>query len=188
MLVILVLSYSQVIAAHPDGGGAYAVAKRNLGRMPALLAAASLVVDYVLTVAVSLAAGAASLASVFPGLSHDLLAGLPDRARAADRGQHVRDHRVRQGAGAAVRGVHREHVRGPRSSDRFTRTPSPRSAPPMSLHATEAIGIVLLLKAFAAGCSAVTGVEAIANGVPAFRNRACGPRSEPRSRWGRCWR
>ena len=67
MLVILVLSYSQVIAAHPDGGGAYAVAKRNLGRMPALLAAASLVVDYVLTVAVSLAAGAASLASVFPG-------------------------------------------------------------------------------------------------------------------------
>src|SRR3977135_3468435 len=72
MLVILVLSYSQVIAAHPDGCGAYAGAQRNLGRMPALLAAASLVVDYVLTVAVSLAAGAASLASVFPGLSHHL--------------------------------------------------------------------------------------------------------------------
>jgi hypothetical protein len=57
MLALLVLSYSQVIAAHPDGGGAYAVAKSNLGRWPALLAAASLVVDYVLTVAVSLAAG-----------------------------------------------------------------------------------------------------------------------------------
>ena len=59
MLALLVLSYTQVIAAHPDGGGAYAVGKSYLGRPAALLAAASLVVDYVLTVAVSLAAGAA---------------------------------------------------------------------------------------------------------------------------------
>ncbi|MBV9473876.1 MAG: APC family permease, partial [Solirubrobacterales bacterium] len=73
MLVLLVVSYAQVIRAHPDGGGAYAVAKRNLGRWPSLLAAGSLVVDYVLTVAVSLAAGAASLGSVFPALSHHLL-------------------------------------------------------------------------------------------------------------------
>lgn len=73
MLVLLVISYSQVIEAHPDGGGAYAVCKRNLGRGSALLAAASLVVDYVLTVAVSLAAGAASLGSVFPSLSNHLL-------------------------------------------------------------------------------------------------------------------
>ena len=71
--VLLVVSYAQVIEAHPEGGGAYAVAKRNLGRWPSLLAAASLVVDYVLTVAVSLAAGAASLGSVFPGLAHHLL-------------------------------------------------------------------------------------------------------------------
>ena len=55
MLVLLVISYCQVITAHPDGGGSYAVSKANLGRWPALLAAASLVVDYVLTVAVSLA-------------------------------------------------------------------------------------------------------------------------------------
>jgi amino acid transporter len=68
MLAILVVSYTQVIAAHPEGGGAYSVAKANLGRWPSLLAAASVVVDYVLTVAVSLAAGAASLASVFPSL------------------------------------------------------------------------------------------------------------------------
>ena len=74
MLALLVVSYTQVIAAHPEGGGAYAVAKLNLGRIPALLAAASLFVDYVLTVAVSLAAGAASLGSVFPGLAHHLLA------------------------------------------------------------------------------------------------------------------
>ena len=62
---ILVFSYTQVISAHPEGGGAYAVAKANLGRPASLLAAASRVVDYVLTVAVSLAVGAASLASVF---------------------------------------------------------------------------------------------------------------------------
>ena len=74
LLLVLVVSYRQVIAVHPDGGGAYAVAKQELGRPVSLLAAASLVVDYVLTVAVSLAAGAASLGSVFPVLSHHLLA------------------------------------------------------------------------------------------------------------------
>src|SRR5258708_39950929 len=74
MLALLVVSYSQVIAAHPEGGGAYSVAKANLGRWASLLAAAAVVIDYVLTVAVSLAAGAASLASVFPALAHHLLA------------------------------------------------------------------------------------------------------------------
>src|SRR6266568_4746623 len=74
LLAVLVLSYRQVIAAHPDGGGAYAVAKKDLGPWASLLAAASLVVDYVLTVAVSLAAGAASLASAFPALAPHLLA------------------------------------------------------------------------------------------------------------------
>src|SRR5579864_7649595 len=73
MLALLVVSYTQVIAAHPEGGGAYSVAKANLGRWPSMLAAASVVVDYVLTVAVSLAAGAAALGSVFPTLSHNLL-------------------------------------------------------------------------------------------------------------------
>ena len=74
LLVVLVISYCQVIAVHPDGGGAYAVGKKDLGATVSLLAAASLVVDYVLTVAVSLAAGAASLASAFPSLAHHLLA------------------------------------------------------------------------------------------------------------------
>src|SRR6202043_1082522 len=79
LLLVLVISYRQVIAVHPSGGGAYAVAKKDLGRTLSLLAAASLVVDYVLTVAVSLAAGAASLASVFPSLAHHLLAVTVDR-------------------------------------------------------------------------------------------------------------
>jgi amino acid transporter len=74
LLMVLVVSYRQVIAVHPDGGGAYAIAKASLGPRTSLLAAASLVVDYVLTVAVSLAAGAASLGSVFPSLAHHLLA------------------------------------------------------------------------------------------------------------------
>jgi amino acid transporter len=74
LLVVLVVSYRQVIAVHPDGGGAYAVGKKDLGAPVSLLAAASLVADYVLTVAVSLAAGAASLASAFPQLQHHLLA------------------------------------------------------------------------------------------------------------------
>jgi amino acid transporter len=64
LLLVLVISYRQVIAVHPDGGGAYAVAKKDLNRTVSLLAAASLIVDYVLTVAVSLAAGAASLGSI----------------------------------------------------------------------------------------------------------------------------
>src|SRR5262249_51971680 len=73
LLAALVVSYGQVIAVHPDGGGAYAVAKKDLGRTTSLLAAASLVVDYVLTVAVSLTAGADALASAFPALAHDKL-------------------------------------------------------------------------------------------------------------------
>src|ERR1700688_4870775 len=69
LLSILVFSYRQVIAAYPDGGGAYAVSKANLGRTPSLLAGASLIVDYVLTVAVSITAGIAALTSAFPSLT-----------------------------------------------------------------------------------------------------------------------
>ena len=73
LLAVLVVSYGQVIAVHPDGGGAYAVAKADLGSTVSLLARHRLVVDYVLTVAVSLAAGAASLISTFPSLHGDQL-------------------------------------------------------------------------------------------------------------------
>lgn len=69
LLAILVFSYRQVISAYPDGGGAYAVSKANLGREPSLLAGASLIVDYVLTVAVSITAGVAALTSAFPTLA-----------------------------------------------------------------------------------------------------------------------
>jgi len=168
MLVLLVISYSQVIKAYPDGGGAYAVSKANLGRWPALLAAASLVVDYVLTVAVSLAAGAASLASVFPGLEHHLLLvavgglliltainmfGISESAKVLMPFAAVFLVSI-----LAVIVVGLVHPGLEATVGRHE-----------TFKATEALGVILVLKAFASGCSAVTGIEAIANGVPAFR-------------------
>jgi amino acid transporter len=169
LLLVLVISYRQVIAVHPNGGGAYAVAKKDLGRWMSLLAAASLVVDYVLTVAVSLAAGAASMGSVFPGLSHHLLAvtliglalltiinlvGIAESAK------------VLMGPALVfVVGIFAIIIVG------FFR-PHPVAVIGAELgpiRPTEALGVVLILKAFSAGCSALTGVEAIANAVPQFR-------------------
>jgi amino acid transporter len=169
MLVLLVVSYTQVIAAHPEGGGAYAVAKLNLGRAPALLAAASLVVDYVLTVAVSLTAGAASLASVFPDLSHHLLlvclVGLALLAAVNMFGISESAKLLMIPTALFIVSILAMIILGPFHSHPVATIGS--SLGP--IHPTTALGIVLVLKAFAAGCSAVTGVEAIANGVPAFR-------------------
>jgi amino acid transporter len=167
MLVLLVISYRQVIAAHPDGGGAYAISKANLGKWPSLVAAGSLVVDYTLTVAVSLAAGAAALGSAFPALASHLVLisvaglvmltvinmfGIGESARVLMPFTAVF---VASTLGVIVVGLvhYRVHT--------VIGTPD-------HIKITEAIGVVLILKAFAAGCSAVTGVEAIANGVPAF--------------------
>jgi amino acid transporter len=169
MLVLLVFSYTQVIAAHPDGGGSYAVAKRNLGRWPALLAAASLVVDYVLTVAVSLAAGAASLASVFPSLAHHLLAvsliGLVLLTAVNMVGITESARLLMLPTAIFIASIIAVLIVGPLHSHPVA-VIGTNEAP---FKPSEALGVVLLLKAFAAGCSAVTGVEAIANGVPAFR-------------------
>jgi amino acid transporter len=168
LLAVLVISYCQVIAVHPDGGGAYAVGKKDLGATVSLLAAASLVVDYVLTATVSLAAGAASLASVFPSLRHDLLAmtliGLAGIAAVNLWGiaESARFLMVPMVAflcaifGVIVAGLVRSHP-----------VALVGTAEPVAV--TEALGVILVLKAFAAGCSALTGIEAIANGVPAFR-------------------
>ncbi len=168
MLGLLVLSYTQVIAAYPDGGGAYAVAKANLGRIVAYLAAASLVVDYTLTVAVSLAAGAASLGSAFPALSNHLLLvsliglailtgvnmfGIAESAKLLMLPTAI--FIISTLAVIAVGAVQSHPVAVIGAKEQF---------PVMT-----ALGIVLILKAFASGCSAVTGVEAIANGTPAFR-------------------
>jgi amino acid transporter len=168
LLAVLVVSYRQVIAVHPGGGGAYAVGKKDLGATVSLLAAASLVVDYVLTVAVSLAAGAASLASAFPSLAHHLLAlcliglmlitavnlwGIAESARALMLPMVVFVCAV---FGVIAVGLGRSH-------------PAAVVGGAQPIRVGEAVGVILILKAFAAGCSALTGVEAIANGVPSFR-------------------
>jgi amino acid transporter len=167
MLVLLVISYTQVIEAHPEGGGAYAVAKANLGRRWALLGAASLVVDYVLTVAVSLAAGAASIGSVFPALSNHLLLvcliGLV-LLTAVNMFGIGESARVLMGPTVLfIASIFAVIIVGPFHAH-------PVATIGTVLHPKhEALTVILVLSAFAAGCSAVTGVEAIANGVPAFR-------------------
>jgi amino acid transporter len=167
LLVVLVISYRQVIAAFPSGGGAYAVSKQHLGRPASLVAAASLTVDYVLNAAVGVSAGVAALTSAFPALY----------------GGRVW---LCLGVLAVITGV---NLMGVAESARVFIVPTllfilaiviviisgllrshPVVAPVGHLPSTvEAVGLLLLLKAFASGCSALTGVEAIANAVPEFK-------------------
>ncbi|MFB6693323.1 APC family permease [Streptomyces virginiae] len=172
LLAVLVASYRQVIAAFPDGGGSYAVAKRHLGRRTSLVAAASLILDYVLNVAVSVTAGVAALTSAFPELYGERvwiclgvlllvtavnLRGVVDSARA-----FLLPTALFVGSILAmvVVGLLRD---GPVST-----ASAAGHASALGEGAT-AVGALLLLKAFAAGCSALTGVEAVANAVPSFR-------------------
>ncbi|HEY6278029.1 MAG TPA: APC family permease [Streptosporangiaceae bacterium] len=167
LLAILVISYRQVIAAFPNGGGAYAVARTHLGRQPSLVAAASLIIDYVLNAAVGVSAGIEALTSAFPVL-YGARVWLCLAALALITGANLRG--VADSARVfmvptilfiaaiglvIVAGLLRAH---------------PAVAPGHPPYqATEAVGILLLLRAFASGCSALTGVEAIANAVPSFR-------------------
>jgi amino acid transporter len=171
LLAILVFSYRQVIDAYPGGGGAYAVSRANFGPGASLVAGAALVVDYTLTVAVSIAAGVASLTSAFPSLTSATvpiclgilalitllnLRGLADAARG-----FLLPTMVFIIGLLVIIGIGLIH--------------------PLALHAAqpgrsllptrelEAVSVLLVLKAFSAGCSALTGVEAIANGVPLFK-------------------
>ncbi len=167
LLAVLTLSYRQVIAAFPDGGGAYGVARAYLGRRASLVAAGSLVIDYVLNVAVSVAAGVAALTSAFPSL-------LPYTVWLC------------LGVLAIVTAV---NLRGIAHSARAFIVPTaiyvgsivivilfglfrsePAAAVPTAqVETLQTVGVLLLLKAFANGCAALTGVEAIANAVPSFR-------------------
>ena len=171
LLAILVFSYRQVIDAYPMGGGAYAVSRANFGAHTSLVAAASLVVDYTLTVAVSIAAGVAGLESAFPSLDGATvpmclgillfitllnLRGLGETARAFLLPTMV--FIVGLLAIIAVGFIHPLGLNQPQ--------PGTSQLPTSGL---KAVTILLVLKAFSAGCSALTGVEAIANGVPLFR-------------------
>ncbi|WFE53190.1 APC family permease [Micromonospora sp. WMMD1155] len=171
LLAVLVFSYRQVIAAFPDGGGAYAVAKRHLSRRTSLVAAASLVVDYVLNVAVSVAAGVAALTSAFPALLPypvqlclvvlALITLVNLRGIATSARVFILPTAVFVGAilTVIVVGLLRD-------------TPAAVTEARPAAGPLQAVGALLLLKAFANGCAALTGVEAIANAVPSFREPA----------------
>ncbi len=170
LLIILTMSYRQIIFEYPEGGGAYIVGKSNLGEWSGLVAAAALMIDYVLTVAVSVAAGIAALTSAVP----DLLAH-------------------REGlCVAAILLVTVVNLRGVRESGQIFAVPTyifigtlatmlsvgavqillghaSRVEPLPSLAATEPLTLFLLLRAFSSGCTALTGVEVISNGVSAFK-------------------
>jgi amino acid transporter len=171
LLAILVFSYRQVIDAYPQGGGAYAVSRGNLGKNASLVAAASLVVDYTLTVAVSISAGVEALTSAFPSLTGASvplclgilalvavlnLRGVGNAARAFLLPTMV--FIVGVFVIIAIGMIHPLAVN--------VKQPGVSLLP---THTLQAVGILLVLKAFSAGCSALTGVEAIANGVPLFK-------------------
>ena len=169
LVVVLTISYRQIIYEYPEGGGAYIVARNNIGELPALIAAGALMIDYVLTVAVSVAAGIAALTSAVPSLF---------------------EHRVAIGLTAIIF-IIIMNLRGVRESGKFFAVPTyfaigalgvmvavggiqallgqaaPASADPQTT--VEDLTLFLILRAFAAGCSAVTGMEVVSNGVKSFR-------------------
>jgi amino acid transporter len=173
LLVIVYFSYRQTIAAYPSGGGSYTVARFNLGAPAGLLAAAALLADYILTAAVGISAGVGALISAVPSLlPHTVslclgillvitilnLRGVREAGTvfAVPTYLFVGTLLITIGAGVLrvlLSGGH----------------PTPVVAPPPPPAMTEAVSYWLLLKVFASGCTALTGVEAVSNGVKAFR-------------------
>jgi len=167
LLAVLVTSYRQVIEAFPSGGGAYAVAKAHLGVKPSLIAAASLVVDYVLNAAVGVSAGVEALTSGFPELYRDrvwLCLAVLGVITAANLWGVAESARLFIAPTVLfVIAIFAVIIAGLIRTHPLPFPPGSASSAPM------AVGILLLLRAFASGCSALTGVEAIANAVPEFR-------------------
>ena len=173
LLALLYISYRQTITAYPSGGGAYTVAKENLGVSAGLLAASALMIDYVLNVAVGISAGIAALVSAFPAL-HPYTLGLCLLTLLLVTLVNLRGTKE-SGLAFAVPtylflasffallgiGVARALLAGGH--------PQPVVPPPSPLPAAGAVSAWLLIRAFASGCTAMTGVEAVSNGVSAFR-------------------
>jgi len=173
LVLVLTISYRQIIYEYPEGGGAYTVAKANLGELPSLVAAGALMISYLVTVAISVAAGIAALTSAIPSLF---------------------EHREALGL-VTILFIVIMNLRGVRESGQFFSVPTyfaicmlsllvvvgvarslydSQPAPPTITSAApsggmEAVTLFLILRAFAVGCSAVTGMEVISNGVKSFR-------------------
>jgi amino acid transporter len=176
LLLIVYLSYLQTIAAYPSGGGSYTVARRNLGVSPGLLAAAALMLDYVLVVAVGISAGVGALVSAVPALQpHTLLICLAVLILIAA----VNLRGVRESGLAFVLPTYLfVGCLGIVLAIGLVKTwlggghPIAVAAPPTLPAATATVSLWLLLRAFASGCTAMTGVEAVSNGITAFREPA----------------
>jgi len=173
LMIIVVASYRQTVRAYPRGGGSYIVTRDNVGTLPSLVAAAAIQIAYILTAAVSMAAGAFAVASLIPSLN---------------------DHRVAM-ALTFLAVIMLMNLRGSKESGTLFAVPTyafilsifvmiaigvarctvgtcPRvNVSAEHLDATKAVGIFLILRAFSSGATALTGVEAIADGVAAFRGR-----------------
>jgi amino acid transporter len=170
LLVIVTVSYRQTIYAYPQGGGSFTVARENLGTTAGLVAAAALMVDYLTTVAVSVTAGVQAVIAFVPALDrHRVAAGLACILLLV----LVNLRGVREAGAAFVAPTYLfvgslglllglGIVRVATGSD----LPPAHPAPPA---AVEPLGLFLILRAFAGGCTAMTGIEAIANGTPVFK-------------------
>ncbi|MFJ3175397.1 APC family permease [Streptomyces roseus] len=172
LLAVLVASYRQVIAAFPDGGGSYAVAKHHLGRRTSLVAAASLILDYVLNVAVSVTAGVAALTSAVPELYGErvwICLGILVLVTAVNLRGVVESAKAFLVPTAVFVGSILAMVVVGLFRDGPVSTASAAGHASALGEGATTVGALLLLKAFAAGCSALTGVEAVANAVPSFR-------------------
>jgi amino acid transporter len=175
LLMIVAISYRQTIHTYPNGGGAYIVSRENLGELPGLTAAAALLVDYILTVAVSITAGVAAITSAF---------------------EPLRPYTVEL-CGAAILLIALANLRGLKESGTIFAVPTylfigsllvliavglvkhfwlggatliSQREPRIAIGtAAQGLTLFLLLRAYASGCTALTGVEAISNGIPAFK-------------------
>jgi amino acid transporter len=171
ILAIVVTSYLQVIKAYPNGGGSYVVASRNLGMIPGLLAAAALLVDYVLTVSVSVAGGVLAITTAFPGVDPiKVWVGVGFIALLT-----IGNLRGIREAGVVFAGPTYFYVASIAivlaiGFYRLITGDIPAAVPPpQAVQANEALGIFLVLRAFSSGSVGLSGTEAVANGVPAFR-------------------
>ncbi|KKI90158.1 amino acid permease [Bacillus sp. SA1-12] len=173
LLLALILSYRQIIFAYPHGGGAYVVSRENLGVNPGLVAGGSLLVDYILTVAVSVSAGTDAITSAFPALhSYNViiacilvvfltilnLRGVTESASFLAYPVYLFVLALFVLIGVGLYHILTGHV-------------SPELHAPVGSPVT-GITLFLLLRAFASGCSALTGVEAISNAIPNFKDPA----------------
>ena len=171
LLVVVSVSYQQTIHAYPSGGGSYIVARANLGPTAGLVAAGALLIDYVLTVSVSVAAGVAALTSAVPWLlTHRVLLGVAFTAAIAYANlRGIRESGRVFAVPTYLFIVTFTALVGTGLVRWLTGTLPAAAAVPEAVAATQTLTWFLVLRAFASGCTALTGVEAISNGVPAFK-------------------